>query len=181
MPTELKAFLGIQPIGEYLNVHSKGTNKVKVNIKNCYVKECKKPDEAIETLALMQLEVPFQYLAKSYSTLHIIEEFFPSAELLKRRAFLEFLASKKRAITRIRERKSDIHCINCNQPLTDELSKVRGYGPDCWRKLKHLSITPLDISSSNDIFERYATRDFGEWVKNIEAIAQELTGNSPKN
>ena len=181
MPTRLKAFLGFKPIKEYLNVHSKDLNKVNLNIQNCYVKEFKKADEAIETLALLQLEVPFQYLAKSYSILHIIEEFFPSAELLKRMQFLEFLASKKRAITRIRERKSDIHCINCNQPLTDKLSRVRGYGPDCWRKLKHLSITPWDISASNDIFERYATRNFGEWVKNIEAIAQELTVNSPKN
>lgn len=180
MPVKLKAFLGLQPIREYLNIHSKGSTKVKLNIQNCYVKECKNADEAIETLALLQLEVPFQYLEKSYSTLHIIEEFFLAAELLKRKAFLEFLASKKRAITRIRERKSDIHCINCNQPLTDNLSRVRGYGPDCWRKLKHLSITPLDISSSNDIFERYATRDFGEWVANIEAIAKELTGIAPK-
>lgn len=175
MPTKLKDFLGLQQLREYLNTYSKDIKTSKLNIQNCYVKECKKIDDVIEALALFQLEVPFQFLDNSYSTLHKVEEFFPPFELRKRKAFLEFLGSKKRVIARIRERKSDIHCINCNQPLTDKLSRVRGYGPDCWRKLKHLNITHLDISSSSDPFERYATQDFGDWIESVQVIAQELT------
>lgn len=175
MPTKLKDFLGLQHIREYLNTHAKDVKATKLNNQNCYVKECKKVDDVMEALGILQLELPFQYLESAYSTLYKVEDFFQGRELVKRRAFLEFLESKKRAIVRIRERKSDIHCINCNQPLTDQVSRVRGYGPECWRKLKHLNITTLDMNSSSDVFERYATRDFEDWLRNVQTLVSEMS------
>jgi hypothetical protein len=175
MPVRLSKFLGMQDILEYSKTHLKISSSPELKILNCYVKECNSAEQALEILALLQFEVPFQYLNNTYTKLYKIEVRYTGFELEKRKKFLELLNRKKIAINRARNRESDIHCINCNQPLTDRLSRLRGYGPECWRKLKHLNLSPIDLSASPDVFERYATHDFEGWLRLVRSLVKSLT------
>jgi hypothetical protein len=172
---KLKGFLGFVDFDEYLTLQRKTKKDSKKDFKNCYIKECQSKDEAIEILALLHLEIPLQFFESEYSDIQIVETFFASRELTKRREFLDYLGSKRIAINRIRERSSDIHCITCNQPLTDELSVIRGYGPLCWKKVKKLAITREDVTISVDVYERYAALEFEDWMTLIWAVAEEMS------
>jgi len=44
-----------------------------------------------------------------------------------------------------RKRKGNV-CRACGRPLTNEISKKRGYGPECWKQV--LVIVVLDIQKA---------------------------------
>ena len=131
-------------------------------------------DDPENILALFHLELPLQFLGYKANKLTKVEKYYSAEEETRREQFLSLLARKKVVINRIRERSSPIHCIICNQPLTDELSMTRGYGPDCWKKIKNLKVSKSDITATADVFERYTTTEFTEWVTSIYSVATEL-------
>lgn len=170
LANRLKNFFELIELDKYLM----NSMDKKREMGNCYVKECMNIDQAVELLALLNLEIPLQLFGIDNIHLEIVDVPYKFSELEKRRKFLDFLGKKKFVINKIRERKSDIHCINCNQPLTDKVSIIRGYGPDCWRKIRHLNISTRDIKSIPDVFERYAAIDFHRWAAQVQTFAEEI-------
>ena len=174
LDVDLMKFLGLVKFSNYIKKEGFGNVKLNQIVENCYVKECELDDEPENILALLHLEFPLQFLGYKANKLTKVEKYYSAEEETRREQFLSLLARKKVVINRIRERSSPIHCIICNQPLTDELSMKRGYGPDCWKKIKNLKVSKSDITATADVFERYTTTEFTEWVKSIYSVATEL-------
>jgi len=132
-----------------------------------FVRTCEDEDEVLIVTATLFLEVISQYMGFYDFDVELVEEKWPAGEERKRREFLQYLDEKDLVSRKIRERKNDIHCVECGRDLTDELSRIRLFGPICWEKLhprirRGYKVNTIAIAES--WIQREAMLEFEDWL-----------------
>lgn len=165
--THVARFMEFESLDSFIQRFHKKSRQNPFVPREVFVRTCEDEDEVLIVIATLFLEVISQYMGFYDFDVELVEEKWPTGEERKRREFLQYLDEKDLVSRKIRERKNDIHCVECGRDLTDELSRVRLFGPICWEKLhprirRGYKVNTIAIAES--WIQREAMLEFEDWL-----------------